>query len=45
MASDSGAANCYLSFNTGDYNNNWIDFKFDIPVGLHMQWRVTAGSM
>jgi hypothetical protein len=29
--SDSGAANCYLSFNTGDYNNNWIDFKFDIP--------------
>jgi Flp pilus assembly protein TadG len=28
---DSGGSNCRLSFNSGDYNNRWIDFKFDIP--------------
>ncbi|MCP3999168.1 MAG: pilus assembly protein [bacterium] len=28
---DSSGANCQLSFNSGDYNNEWIDFKFDVP--------------
>ena len=29
--SDSGGSNCQLSFNSGDYNNEWLDFKFDVP--------------
>jgi hypothetical protein len=49
---DDGASNCFLSFNTGDYNNNWIDFKFDIPpdytcVGsecwVYVSYGVSAG--
>jgi hypothetical protein len=31
--SDSGGSNCRLSFNSGDYNNKWVQFKFDIPPG------------
>ncbi len=30
-APDDGRANCYLTFNTGDYNNDWLDFKFTVP--------------
>ncbi|MCP4304650.1 MAG: hypothetical protein GY788_07205 [bacterium] len=29
--SDSGGANCQLAFNASDYDNKWLDLKFDIP--------------
>ncbi len=29
--SDSGGAGCRLNFNSGQYNNEWVQFKFDIP--------------
>ena len=29
---DDGHANCFLRFEDREYNNQWIEFKFDIPV-------------
>jgi len=29
--SDSGGANCRLAFTDRQYNNRWIDFRFDVP--------------
>ena len=28
---DSGGANCRFNFNRSQYNNQWVDFKFDVP--------------
>lgn len=28
---DSGGSNCRLSFTSSQYNNRWLDFKFDVP--------------
>ena len=30
-APDSGGANCRLNFNRNEFNNEWLDFKFDVP--------------
>jgi hypothetical protein len=31
FTSDSGGSNCRLSFTSGQYNNHWLDFRFDVP--------------
>ena len=29
--SDDGQANCFLTFGSGQYNNKWLEFRFDVP--------------
>jgi hypothetical protein len=49
---DSGGVNCQLSFNPSQYNNEWVDFKFDVPPDytcsggdcwIYVSYAVTGG--